>query len=151
VLLQRIAHSLRHQYGIGHEGPNIDTVTVISYGQILVPAVLYGVIAAGGVYSAASPSSTVSELARQVQIGKSNVIICGEEHKDVAAQAAQASGLPLKNVLVLDSSRGAWRLSSLEGNVNCISDSLLKWKAITDPATLKASLIVILWSSGTTG
>ncbi len=62
-LVQRIAHGLRHHYGVGANGPDKDVVTVISYGQPMVPAAFYGVIAAGGVYSAASPSSTVSELA----------------------------------------------------------------------------------------
>ncbi|KAI5357708.1 Putative AMP-dependent synthetase/ligase, AMP-binding, AMP-binding enzyme domain, ANL [Septoria linicola] len=151
ILTQNIAHGLRHKYGIGKDGPNNDTVTVISHGQILVPALLYGIIAAGGVYSAASPSSTVSELARQVKIGKSNLIVCGAEHRDVAAKAAKECGLPAQNVLLLDSTKGAWRFDSLEGNVNALSKSKLKWRQIFDPVKLKASLIVILWSSGTTG
>lgn len=116
-----------------------------------MPALLYGIIAAGGVYSAASPSSTVSELARQVKIGKSNLIVCGAEHRDVAAQAAKDCGLPAKNVLLLDSTKGSWSLSSLTGNINALSRSKLKWRQIFDPIKLKASLIVILWSSGTTG
>lgn len=148
---QRIAHGLRHQYGIGANGPNKDVVTVISYGQILVPACLYGVIAAGGVYSAASPSSTVAELHRQVDIGKSNLIICGSEHQDVAMKAAKQAGLPAKNVLLLDSTAGAWTLKSVSGGVNALSSERLPWKPITDPKALKDSLIVILWSSGTTG
>ncbi|GIZ46860.1 hypothetical protein CKM354_000996900 [Cercospora kikuchii] len=151
ALTQNIAHGLRNKYGIGKDGPDSDTVTVISHGQILVPALLYGIIAAGGVYSAASPSSTVSELARQVKIGKSNLIVCGEEHCDVAAKAAKECGLPPQNVLVLDSTKGAWKLQSLNGKINAISKDKLKWRTITDPVKLKSSLIVILWSSGTTG
>ena len=151
TLTQNIAHGLRHKYGIGSEGPNIDTVTVITHGQILVPALLYGIIAAGGVYSAASPSSTVSELARQVKIGKSNLIVCGVEHRDVAAQAAKECGLTVENVLLLESTKGAWKLESLSGQINALSKSKLKWRQIFDPVKLKSSLIVILWSSGTTG
>jgi 4-coumarate--CoA ligase len=150
-LAQRVAHGLRHNYGIGANGPNKDVVTVISYGQILVPAALFGVVAAGGVYSAASPSSTVAELKRQVDIGQSRLIICGSEHKDVASKAAQEAGLPPQNVLLLDSEPNAWSLSSLVGNVNAISDQKLPWPKITDPTALRDSLIVILWSSGTTG
>lgn len=108
-------------------------------------------IAAGGVYSAASPSSTVSELARQVKIGKSNLIICGVEHVDVASKAAQECGLPLKNVLVLDSTHGKWSLRSVEGDVDALSKKKQRWRQVFNPAVLKSSLIVILWSSGTTG
>lgn len=148
---QRISHGLRQHYGIGANGPDKDVVTVITYGQILTSAALYGIIGAGGVYSAASPSSTVEELARQVNIGKSNLIICGSEHKDVATQAAKSCGLPARNVLVLDSTAGAWSLRSIEGGVEAISRQRLLWEKITDPKRLKDSLIVILWSSGTTG
>lgn len=151
TLVERIAHGLRHKYKIGSDGPNKDTVTVISHGQILAPAVLYGIVAAGGVYSAASPSSTVSDLARQVKIGKSSLIVCGAEHIEVASNAAKECGIPLRNVLCLDSTKDAWKLESLEGNINAISRQKLKWRKIFDPKLLKESLIVILWSSGTTG
>ena len=122
-------------------------MTVISYGQILVPAVLYGVIGAGGVYSAASPSSTVDELKRQVDIGTSRLLICGREHVGVAKEA----GLSERNILLLESDAGNWALKSLDGSVDCIGAERLPWQTITDPKALKESLIVILWSSGTTG
>ena len=150
-LSERIAHGLRHRYGVGANGPNKDVVTVISYGQILVPAVLYGVVAAGGVYSAASPSSTLSELRRQVETGTSRWIICGSEHADLAAKAAKEAGLPPENVLLLDSSADRWSLKSLDGSIDAIGDQRLTWQRITEPKALKDSLIVILWSSGTTG
>ena len=149
-LTQRIAHGLRQHYDLGVNGPNKDVVTVISYGQPLVAAAFYGIIAAGGVYSAASPSSTVADLTRQVTVGTSRLIVCGSEHKDVAAQAAKQCNLPLSRVLVLESGP-SWSLKSLDGKINAISDQKLKWSTITDPAALKKSLIVILWSSGTTG
>lgn len=148
---QRIAHGLRDHYGVGSKGPDKDVVTVISYGQILVPAALYGVIAAGGVYSAASPSSTLEELARQIEIGKSGLLICGSEHKELALKAAKKCNFPPRNVLLLDSSPGRWGLRSLDGSVNAVSSKKLPWQRITDPKALKDSLIVILWSSGTTG
>ena len=148
---QRISHGLRTHYGIGAKGPNTDVVTVISYGQILTPAALYGVIGAGGIYSAASPSSTLEELARQVTIGKSNLIICGSEHIDLATKAAEKCGLTSKNVLLLDSTAGSWSLNSLSGDIKALSSQCLPWQKITDPKQLKDSIIVILWSSGTTG
>ncbi|KAF7594184.1 hypothetical protein BBP40_010033 [Aspergillus hancockii] len=42
------------------------------------PSFFYGVIAAGGVYSAVSPSSTAAELAHQVQHGHSQIIAASE-------------------------------------------------------------------------
>lgn len=149
--LQNIAHGLRYKYGVGSEGPSKDTVTVITHGQLLVPAAFFGVVAAGGVYSAASPSSTISELARQVKIGQSKLIICGTEHIDVASKAAQICGLPLQNVLVLDSMHDKWSLKSVQGDVNALSKKKQRWRQVFDPAVLKSSLIAILWSSGTTG
>jgi acyl-CoA synthetase (AMP-forming)/AMP-acid ligase II len=149
-LTQGIAHGLREHYGVGANGPNKDVVTVISYGQPMVPAAFYGIIAAGGVYSAASPSSTVADLARQITVGTSRLLVCGSEHKGVATQAAKQCNLPLDRVLVLESSP-SWSLKSLDGKVNVISNEKLKWNRITDPVALTKSLIVILWSSGTTG
>ncbi|EEH49929.1 uncharacterized protein PADG_06008 [Paracoccidioides brasiliensis Pb18] len=149
-LTERVAYGLRTNYGIGANGPNTDVVTVVSYGHPFVPAAFYGTIAAGGVYSAASPSSTVADLARQVTVGNSRLIICGKEMKEVASQAAKQCNLPLDRVLVLESDP-AFKFCSLEGNVNVISEGKLTWQRITDPAALTKSLIVILWSSGTTG
>lgn len=141
-----------------NDNNNHDVVTVISNGQILVPSLFYGVIAAGGVYSAASPSSTVDELARQIQMGKSRLVVCGSEHIDVALQAAAKVNVSARNVLVLDSTEGQWSLRSLgSDNSSSSIDALspphqrLPWKPITDPAILKSTLAVILWSSGTTG
>ncbi|ETN43152.1 uncharacterized protein HMPREF1541_02310 [Cyphellophora europaea CBS 101466] len=155
TLTRRIAHGLRTNYGIGAHGAGRDVVTVISHGQILVPALFFGIIAAGGVYSAASPHSTPAELARQVTLGRSGLVVCSAEFVELlrrtAPECGNGGGLPLRNVLVLDSAPGAWSLRSVEGGINCISAQLLDWERVTDPVALKASLIVILWSSGTTG
>ena len=98
----------------------------MSYGQLMIPVAFYGVIAAGGVYSAASPSSTVSELARQITIGKSNLVICSEEHVEVAKAAAGESGVPLERILVLSSEPR--RLESLGDGINVISSSCMSWQ-----------------------
>ncbi|KAK8022955.1 hypothetical protein PG991_006836 [Apiospora marii] len=148
-LSEQIAHGLRTHYGIGAHGPSRDVVTVIGYGQILLPAVFYGVIAAGGVFSAASPSSTVAELACQISQAKSGLVICGSEHIDVVTKAAAQCNLPTRNILVLDSTSRS--LHSVAGQVEAISGSRLSWTRVTDRQALRDSLIVILWSSGTTG
>lgn len=141
---------MRKEYGVGANGPNKDVVTVISYGQPLVAAAFNGVVAAGGVYSAASPSSTLADLVRQITVGTSRLIICGAEFKELATRAAQQCNLPLDQILILESSP-FWSLASLYGGINVISDQRLAWERITDPVALKKSVITILWSSGTTG
>lgn len=123
---------------------------MMTTGQILVPAVFYGVIAAGGVFSAASPSFTAPELARQVKQSLSNLIVCSADLKDVAVQAAKSSGVPLSRVLVLQSSP-EWSLKAVDGERECRSDQRLVWKRVTDPEELKRSLVLLLYSSGTTG
>lgn len=152
ALLERIAHGLRTTYSIGRGGPNKDVVTVISNGQILIPATFYGIIAAGGVYSAASPSSTAQELARQITMGKSTLLICGREHRAVALAAASQCGLGRDRILVLESVPFR-SLARLDGSGSALSEpyNRLPAEKITSPAKLRESVIVILWSSGTTG
>ncbi|KAK7942641.1 4-coumarate-CoA ligase 2a [Apiospora aurea] len=147
--IEQVAHGLHTNYGTGANGPSQDVVTVIGFGQILMPAVFYGVIAAGGVFSAASPSSTVSELARQISEAKSGLVICGREHVDVATKAAAQCKLPARNILVLDSTSRS--LNSIAGKVEAITGSRVPWDRVADRQALRDSLIVILWSSGTTG
>ncbi|KAK8044546.1 hypothetical protein PG993_004570 [Apiospora rasikravindrae] len=147
--IEQVAHGLRANYGTGAKGPSHDVVTVIGFGQILMPAVFYGVIAAGGVFSAASPSSTVAELERQISQAKSSLVICDSEHIDVVTKAAAQCNLPARNVLVLDSTSRS--LNSVAGQVEAITGSRLPWDRVTDRQALRDSLIIILWSSGTTG
>lgn len=108
-------------------------------------------IAAGGVYSAASASFTAPELSRQIRQGNSNLLFCSEDAKEVTIQAAKDCGIPLSRVLVIKSSP-KWSMRSVEGNVACLpSEGKLDWERITDQNELDKSLICLLYSSGTTG
>lgn len=141
---------MRHHYGIGAEGPYKDVVTVFSSGQPYVPAVLFGVVAAGGVFSAASHSFTPQELARQIEQGKSNLLICSNDLKHVGLSAAEICGLSPDRVLVMGASP-SWSLRSAIGKVAVTTEDRLPFKKVTDKKELKQSLIMLLWSSGTTG
>ncbi|KAK1245924.1 hypothetical protein MKX07_004993 [Trichoderma sp. CBMAI-0711] len=88
-LTRQFAYFLRHQYGIGSDGPGRDVVVSISTGQSALGCVLYAVLAADGIYSAASPSSTVSDLTRQIKDGPGKVVVCSEDVKGVALSAAR--------------------------------------------------------------
>lgn len=150
-LTKQIAYILRHSYGIGANGPGKDVVVCISSGQPLLPILFYGVIAAGGVYSAASASHTSSDLSRQVKQGSSNLIFCSEDAKDVAVKSAKDCEIPLSRVLVISSSP-EWSIKAVEGNGSSLpSQGKLDWERITNEKNLEDSLICLLYSSGTTG
>ncbi|KAF2816390.1 acetyl-CoA synthetase-like protein [Mytilinidion resinicola] len=152
ALAERIAFFLQSRFGVGAQGRNKDVVVVMTSGQPAAPAAFYGIIAAGGVFSAASPSFTPEELVRQIKQGKGNLVVVSEDSKEVGIKAAKICGIPLKRVLVL-TSEPEWGLKTLEGGLalNWKTGNRLTWKRVTDYEELKKSLIVLLYSSGTTG
>jgi len=150
LLTEQIAYGLRTHYGIGAQGPYKDVVTIMSSGQPLVPAVFYGIIAAGGVVSTASHSFTPQELARQIEQGGSSVMVCSVDLKNVAVEAAKICGMSPDRVVVMDS-YAPWILLSSEGSTMLRSEHRLTWTKVTDRGELERSLIVLLYSSGTTG
>lgn len=151
VRLEQFAHSLRTKYSVGASGPNKDVVVGFSNLQILLPIAFYGVIAAGGIFSCASHSFTAAELARQIQQGGANLVICSTDLKDVAIEAAKMCRIGMDRVLVLDSTYQNWSCKSVEGNKSLFGDKRLTWERITDAAVLETSIINLLYSSGTTG
>lgn len=103
-------------------------------------------------YSAASTSFTAPELSRQIKQGNSNLILCSEDAKDVACQAAKDCGVDPDRVLVIRSTPD-WSIKPVVSTGKSLlpSKGKLEWERITDPATLENSLICLLYSSGTTG
>lgn len=154
---KRIAYAMRHAFGIGSSGPGKDVVVVISSGQILLSNIFYGVIAAGGVFSAASSAFTYLELARQVKQGRSNLIVASPDCRDVAIKAAKECGVPLSRVLVLESMGGKRVLQDVEGRGRNLvggetkGEETLEWEVVTDKTILAERVICLLYSSGTTG
>ncbi|RFU77998.1 4-coumarate- ligase 2a [Trichoderma arundinaceum] len=149
-LTRQFAYFLRHQYGVGKDGPEKDVVVTISTGQSALACVFYAVLAADGIYSAASPSSTVSELTRQINDGPGKIVVCSEDVQNTALSAAHNAGLPARNVLVLKSYPEI-QLKSADGTVECNFGGSLDWRRITDPRELEYSKACIVYSSGTTG
>ncbi|KAM0460034.1 hypothetical protein ACHAO4_002163 [Trichoderma viride] len=137
-LTRQIAYFLRHQYGIGKDGPDKDIVVTISTGQSALGCIFYAVLAAEGIYSAASPSSTASDLTRQIHDGPASLVICSEDLKDVVLSGTHDAGIPARNVLVL-SSYPEIQLKSADGAVECDFKGSLDWRRITDPKELEYS------------
>ncbi|KAF7321297.1 hypothetical protein MKEN_00649700 [Mycena kentingensis (nom. inval.)] len=155
ILTRRIAATLRNRFGIGKNGPGKDIVVVISSGQFMLPVLFYGILAAGGVASLASPSFVPQELARQIQQGGAKLCISCAFTQDTLLSAAHLAGIPLHRCLVFESptTSAPWKLRQLTGSsrVNIVGSDELDWERITDRHQLENSLICLLYSSGTTG
>ncbi|KAK0643822.1 hypothetical protein B0T16DRAFT_331838 [Cercophora newfieldiana] len=152
-LVKRLAHTLRTTYGIGQHGPNRDTVLCIASGHFHLPTLFYGVVAAGGIYSASNPGSTPSELLSQLTQVSATLIFCTPDTLPTATAAAQLFNLPPSRVLTLSATSPTLTLTPLStpDTPLPISDTELSWTRITSPSTLATSIICLLFSSGTTG
>ncbi|KAF2811378.1 4-coumarate-CoA ligase [Mytilinidion resinicola] len=160
-LTRALAASLRSDFSIGPHpthpatGPGLpnspDVVVCFSSLQILLPIAFYGTIAAGGMFSMASHSFTAPELARQVSQGGSKLLICSEDLKATALEAARLCGLDAGRVLVLKSDAGAWSIKPEGGRELFGRPERLDWERITDEKVLAERVVCLLYSSGTTG
>lgn len=117
----------------------------------MLPNIFYSTIAAGGVFSASSPASTPAELASQMELIGSKMLICTKEISPIARAAAKLANFPLSRVFYLGEGDN-FELVDLESNEPMyISPKTLDWQRITDPDQLDNSIICVLFSSGTTG
>ncbi|KAL2852539.1 hypothetical protein BJY01DRAFT_232577 [Aspergillus pseudoustus] len=153
TITKRLAYVLRTEFGIGADGPGKDAVLCISANQVLLPAVFYGILGAGGVYAAASTALTIPEVTKQLRQSRSKLIITCAENKDKALQAACECAIPPNRVLVLES-MGHKRLlcDTVNPGRNYLQATAeLQWDRITDIERLENTTICLLYSSGTTG
>lgn len=150
--------ALRKHFGIGRDGAGKDICSVISTGHYLLPVLSYGIIGAGGVFSAASAASTASELSKQIQGARSKVLVTVESTKETAVKAAEEAGWGSNGdgrvLLMSEGSEWSLRAIQKDGSLgrNLIDENdRLPWKKITDPQELEDSLVILIYSSGTTG
>ncbi|KAL3456502.1 hypothetical protein BJX64DRAFT_270613 [Aspergillus heterothallicus] len=153
TVTKRLAHILRTEFGIGAAGSGKDAVLCISANQVLLPAVFYGILGAGGVYAAASTALTTPEIMKQIRQSRSKLIVTCPENKTKALQAARECAIPPNRVLVLES-MGHKRLlcDTIDPGRNYLqSTAELEWCRVTDIEVLENTTICLLYSSGTTG
>ncbi|KAI1331011.1 acetyl-CoA synthetase-like protein [Xylariaceae sp. FL0255] len=150
-LSKKAAHVLRHQYGIGANGPNKDVVFNMSTGNYMIPVLFNGTIIAGGIFSSTNPSATVDEVAYQLKQTDAKVIVCTSDTKKTAVAAAKKVGLAPKNVLRFGSTPDLELREAKSGVKVSISNQELDWRRMTDPVEIENSIISFLFSSGTTG
>ncbi|KAE8388271.1 hypothetical protein BDV23DRAFT_185488 [Aspergillus alliaceus] len=152
TITKRFAHVFRAHFRIGNHGAGKDTVLCISSNQILLPTLFYAVIAAGGVYTAASTALTHPELSRQIQLSRAQLIITSRDNQEKALKAAQTCGILSERVLVLESSPHHVLRDTVNPEKNYLQGTTeLDWERVTDGAELETRLICLLYSSGTTG
>ncbi|EAT76993.2 hypothetical protein SNOG_15618 [Parastagonospora nodorum SN15] len=157
-LTQATSASLRKHFGIGANGKGKDICSVISTGHYLLPVLSYGIIGSGGVFSAASAASTPSELSKQLQGAQSKILVTVEATKETAVKAAEEAGWGANGggrVLLMSEDKD-WELKIIEkdgklGSSLIVENDQLPWQKITDPWELENSLVILIYSSGTTG
>jgi acyl-CoA synthetase (AMP-forming)/AMP-acid ligase II len=128
-------------------------VVSFSNGQSALPCLFYGIIAAEGIYSAASTLLSAEELAGQIRDGSGKQLVCSEDVREVAVEAAKHAGLSEKNVLILRTSPQI-SLEAVDGLAKWSyvpGQQELSWRTLTDPDELRKTIIGLVYSSGTTG
>ncbi|KAL4929204.1 acyl--CoA ligase [Aspergillus undulatus] len=153
TITKQLAHVFRTEFGIGVNGPGKDSVLCMSSNQVLLPTIFYAIIAAGGVYSAASTALTTSEVTKQLRQSRSQVVFTCPENKKKALDAARECGIPASRVLILDNMGHKRSLSDASDPARNYlhSTAELEWDRVVDLETLENITICILYSSGTTG
>ncbi|KAM0077344.1 hypothetical protein ACKRZS_010648 [Fusarium odoratissimum] len=144
--LKSLAAGLRHVFKI-RDG---DVVLGFCENSILYPAVIFGSIAAGGIFTGANPSYTYSELVNQLTVSGAKCIVTDSPRLEMAKKAAAAAGLPPNSLVLIDS-----KDSSAVGGVSSFQSLLgygtYSWERISDPKVLADKPAVLNFSSGTTG
>lgn len=113
--------------------------------------VFYASVIAEGVYTGGSYACVPSEVAWQFRDGPGKIMVVSRDCEELAVAAAEAIGLSLRNVLVLES-LPTIRLRSVDGSTECDfeNEPEMDWRRITDRDELENSKIAIVYSSGTT-
>jgi 4-coumarate--CoA ligase len=103
----------------------------------------------------ASPSSTAHELARQVRNGGANVLICSEDFLEIARTAVKQIEKSVTIVVLRSEPDWSLRIHGLDFETGELRGQTLQerltWERIKDAKRLRESLIMLLYSSGTTG
>lgn len=151
-LTRQLAYELRNAYGIGRDGPSRDDVLVVTAGHYRLPTLFFATVGAGGIYSAASPSSTPSELAYLIGLVEPKILVCNADTRAAVEETAKKTRFPRERVLYLGDGPGLDLTVLGTGRRLQLSPSrTLDWARITDRQQLENSIICVLFSSGTTG
>ncbi|KAB8204005.1 hypothetical protein BDV34DRAFT_226748 [Aspergillus parasiticus] len=89
------------QFAKGLQGLGLgvdDKILLFSENRLYFPVLLWGVLAAGCVFTAASPNASVRELDYQLRNSDAKVLLVDQKQVPVALEAATQAGIDYKNV-----------------------------------------------------
>ncbi|KAL2008687.1 hypothetical protein VTN00DRAFT_6881 [Thermoascus crustaceus] len=135
-----------------------DKVLLYSNNRLFFPVLLWGTIAAGCVFTAASPSASASELEYQLRDSEARTLITSPDTASIALKAATKAGLPRDRVyLFCDPEEDLKRHASLQLRpwtdiwASVEESSSWSWRKITTLEDAMSTTAVLNYSSGTTG
>ncbi|KAL2785965.1 acetyl-CoA synthetase-like protein [Aspergillus keveii] len=133
-----------------------DKVLLYAGNDLFFPVILWGVTAAGGVFTGASPTASAHELEYQLRDSEARVLISSSDKLGVARKAAKKVGLPLERVLVLGHKESP---TNQQSSIRPWTDiwaspeeaKCWTWERITTKEEAISTTAIINYSSGTTG
>ncbi|RSL67682.1 hypothetical protein CEP51_012624 [Fusarium floridanum] len=140
-------------------GPG-DKVLVTSPNQLYFPIALWGILAAGCVFTGSSPSASVIELSYQLKDSEAKAVFASPGQLQASRRAAANVGLSPDRVFVLDKpgrdgpvpgSEKGGEPSWLDIWVPASDVRDWRWKAISTQEEAENTTAIINYSSGTTG
>ncbi|KZS94810.1 acetyl-CoA synthetase-like protein [Sistotremastrum niveocremeum HHB9708] len=138
----KIGHGLRELVGVK---PG-DVALCSSPNHLLYPAVVFGTICAGAIFSGADPTYTAFELSRQLQDCGAKVIFASAATLSVVRTCAAELSVPRSHIFLIDGPkdgiRGIEDLLNFEGK---------DWQRLTTFREVVTTSGVLTYSSGTTG
>ncbi|KAK4506928.1 hypothetical protein PRZ48_000661 [Zasmidium cellare] len=137
-----------------------DRLLLFSSNALFFGAVQMGTIMAGGIFTGANPTYVARELAYQIKDSGAKFLLVGETVLDTGIAAAKESNFPSSNIFVFDSG-----IATFEGKAkpqkgiqpwtNLLASpseaATLKWEEFTTRDQQKDRVVVLNYSSGTTG
>ncbi|KAH7072426.1 hypothetical protein FB567DRAFT_584119 [Paraphoma chrysanthemicola] len=135
-----------------------DKVLLFSGNNLFFPALLWGVIAADCVFTAVSPTATRTELENQLRASEAKMLITSLDSVEISLKAASAVGIPQERVFVFchpDDAADVSRSTAIKPWTTFWASeadgALFNWKVSTDPEYLESKVVILNFSSGTTG
>ncbi|KAF9889142.1 hypothetical protein FE257_007631 [Aspergillus nanangensis] len=151
LYVKQVAHGLQTKLGLQPD----DKVLLFSGNNLYVPVLLWGVTAAGGVFTAANPAASESELEYQLKDSTATVLLTHPAGAAIAARVAERCGLPANRVYLFIDPRDKENYVSSPVWTDFWSRpeevQSWTWRRITTADEAQAKTAILNYSSGTTG
>ncbi|KZS94809.1 acetyl-CoA synthetase-like protein [Sistotremastrum niveocremeum HHB9708] len=141
-LTLNIGHGLQELAGVKAG----DVVLCASPNHLLYPAVLYGTIAAGAIFTGANPTYGEYELLHQLRDSGAKVIFASSATLQVVLACATKLSIPKEHIFLIDGSRG-----DLRGIEDLLDFEGRDWRKLTKFREVTTTTAALAYSSGTTG